>query len=166
MPIQGKESGLALIVTLLLGLIAAGFIGAMMYVLSSGTQISGMEARYTSALQAAKGGASFITQELSTYDLRCTDGSSNTCWCTEMNSTSSGQLKCPVSTSFDDSVNVELQDTEELGDYNLDANMVSYVKNETINTYIFTFDLTAEAKPTIGTDERSEIEFVYKLDYD
>jgi len=165
MSIQGKESGLALIVTLLLGLIAAGFIGAMMYMLGSGTRISGMEARYTSALQAAKGGASHITQEVTTFDLRCTDGSGETCFCDMLDTTDSGEeLKCPDSSSYDDSVKVELDATETLGNYDVTSNLVSYVKNQTINTFIFTFDLTAQSN--IGTEERSDIEFVYKVDYD
>ena len=81
MSIQGKESGLALIVTLLLGLIAAGFIGAMMYALGTGSRISGIDARYTSSLQAAKGGASYIAQQLGSFNLRCRDGTGNTCFC-------------------------------------------------------------------------------------
>ena len=161
MRIQGRESGVALIVTLLLGLIAAGFIGAMMYMLSSGTQISGMEARYTSALQAAKGGASFITQELGSFDLRCTDGSGNTCWCDVLNATNSGQLKCPASSSFSDNATVDLNATETLGDYDVNATLLSLVRNVNGTTFIFTFDLVAQSNR--GTDERSEIEFVYRI---
>ena len=163
MRILGNESGLALIVTLLLGLIAAGFIGAMMYVLSSGTKISGIEARYTSALQAAKGGASFISQELSSFDLRCVDSSNNTCWCDALEENSNGEtMKCPSSSnsSYAETVSVDMGSTKSLGNYDVNADLMSKARNGT--TYIFSFDLTAQS--TIGTDERSEIEFVYKVD--
>ncbi|MCF8030674.1 MAG: hypothetical protein K9K39_07245 [Desulfohalobiaceae bacterium] len=161
MRIQGKESGVALIVTLLLGLIAAGFIGAMMYMLGSGTRISGMEARYTSALQAAKGGASFITQEMSSFDLRCTDGSGNTCWCDALNATSNGQqVRCPATSgTFYNSTKVDLGATENLGPYDVNAELLSLVRNGT--TLLLTFHLTSDS--TRGTGERSEIEFVYRV---
>jgi len=162
MCIQGKESGVALIVTLLLGLIAAGFIGGMMYMLSSGTRVSGIEARYTSALQAAKGRAAHVIDELESFDLRCNDGS-NDCWCNELNATSTGQLKCPATSSgYVNSVNVVgLNST--VGDYDVNTDLVSYVRNETAGNYIFTFNITAQSN--IGTEERSDIEFVYKIDY-
>jgi len=49
------ERGIALITTLVLGLIALVIIAALMFILVSGTQISGISKRYTGALEAAKG---------------------------------------------------------------------------------------------------------------
>lgn len=164
MHIQSRESGLALIVTLLLGLIAAGFIGAMMYALGTGSRISGIEARYTSSLQAAKGGASYITSRLgSSFNaLECKDAAGKSCDCDYLDVKDDGEkLKCPTSTnsSFADSVTVYMDTTENLGDYKVSAELVSAALTDVPSVY--SFELTANS--TTGTEERSEIEFVYKI---
>ena len=164
MQIQGRESGLALIVTLLLGLIAAGFIGAMMYALGTGSRVSGIDARYTSSLQAAKGGASYITQNVGapSNPLKCEDDGGNTCDCDYLEVKANGEeLKCPISSNshFAQSVDVEMGSTAHLGDYDVEANLSSMVKKPPV--YIFTFNLMAT---TDDTEERSEIEFVYKIE--
>jgi len=163
MTIESRESGLALIVTLLLGLIAAGFVGAMMYVLGTGNWISGMEARYTSALQAAKGGTSYITQELGNYNLNCDDGQ-NTCLCYDQLTTDSDgkKFQCPDSSDsyYADDAIVEMGPADNLGDYDIEAKLLSRVTKGA--TKVFTFSLTAESN--INTEESAEIEFVYKVE--
>ena len=52
--------GIALIVALILSLIAMIFIGALFYLLNTGTQISGMYKTYTSSLEVAKGVSSYL----------------------------------------------------------------------------------------------------------
>ena len=162
MNIEGGQSGLALIVTLLLGLIAAGFVGALMYILGSGTWISGMEARYTSARQAAKGGASYISQELGDFDLRCNASGSGPCFCYDQLETDSNgtEFRCSNSTGFADNATVVMGPAGTLGDYRVEADLLSRVSNGT--TKVFTFDLTAES--TTGTEERSRVEFIYKVE--
>lgn len=58
---MGKSNnGLALITTLLLSIIALLIVGAAYYLLTSGTKISGIQSRYTTALEAAKGATDYV----------------------------------------------------------------------------------------------------------
>lgn len=165
MEIEGRESGLALIVTLLLGLIAAAFIGALMYIVTTGSWISGMEARYTSSLQAAKGGASYIMQKSGSFaGLQCDDGSS-TCLCSEpswlQDKNNGEQFKCNATSSgFVDTVRVDLGQSENLGDYDVDASLLSRAIDDNGSTIVYSFEVIAQS--TRNTNERSKIEFVFK----
>lgn len=167
MKIEGSQSGLALIVTLLLGLIAAGFIGAMMYVLSTSTRISGIESRYTAALEASKGGVHYIENRLSNKDLNCTDGNGEKCLCSEIYEGAEGEgstIRCWNSTSFYKNATVELNEVENLGDYEVSAYLLSKAR-KVVNdkrVRIYTFEVNAQS--TKKTEEKSQIEFVYKLE--
>lgn len=58
---MGKNNkGLALITTLLLSVIALLIVSAAYYLLTSGTKISGIQSRYTTALEASKGAADYV----------------------------------------------------------------------------------------------------------
>lgn len=166
MEIEGSQSGLALIVTLLLGLIAAGFIGAMMYVLSTSTRISGIESRYTAALEASKGGVHYIENRLA-KDLICTDGNGAQCLCSEIYEGAEGEgstIRCWNSTSFYENATVELNGVETLGDYEVSAYLLSKAR-KVVNdkkVRIYTFEVNAQS--TKKSEERSQIEFVYKLE--
>jgi len=68
------ERGIALITTLLLGLVAVVLIGVLLYVLTTGTRISGVEKRYSIALEAAKGASEYIIQLILSGNLTCGGG--------------------------------------------------------------------------------------------
>ncbi len=51
-----NQEGVALIATLILGMIAISFTLTMVYLAREGTRMAGVEGRYQQALQAAKGG--------------------------------------------------------------------------------------------------------------
>jgi len=74
---MNKERGIALITTLLLGLIAALLIGTVLYILMSGTVVSGAGKRYSIALEAAKGASEYIIKRLLAGNLTC--GGGGTC---------------------------------------------------------------------------------------
>ncbi len=57
------NSGVALVTALVLTLISLGMIVAALYMLSIGTEISGLFKRYQNSLEAAKGGFKFFTKE-------------------------------------------------------------------------------------------------------
>ena len=52
-----NEKGIALVMVLILSAIALAIMAALVYMLISGTQISGMQKRYRTALEAGVGGA-------------------------------------------------------------------------------------------------------------
>ncbi len=68
------ERGIALITTLLLGLIALVIIAALMFMLVTGTQISGISKRYSGALEAAKGASEYIIQKILDGTISCNGG--------------------------------------------------------------------------------------------
>jgi hypothetical protein len=57
-----NEKGIALVMVLVLSAIALAIMAGLIYMVTSGTQISGMEKRYKTALEAAKGGTDVAHQ--------------------------------------------------------------------------------------------------------
>lgn len=57
-----NEKGIALVMVLLLSVIALAIMAALIYMLTAGTQISGMQKRYKTALEAGVGGTDIIYQ--------------------------------------------------------------------------------------------------------
>ncbi len=59
-----KEKGTALITTLVLSVICLALIGGVISLMTTGIRILGIKARYTSALEAAKGGLEDFIQSI------------------------------------------------------------------------------------------------------
>lgn len=57
-----NEKGIALVMVLILSAIALAVMAGLIYMITSGTQISGMQKRYKTALEAGKGGADVTYQ--------------------------------------------------------------------------------------------------------
>lgn len=57
-----NEKGIALVMVIILAAIALAIMAALVYMLTSGTQISGMQKRYRTALEAGVGGADVTFQ--------------------------------------------------------------------------------------------------------
>jgi hypothetical protein len=58
----GNEKGIALVMILILAAIALAIMAGMIYMITSGTQVSGLQKRYTTALEAGKAGADVTYQ--------------------------------------------------------------------------------------------------------
>ncbi|WP_029520373.1 hypothetical protein [Persephonella sp. IF05-L8] len=141
---KNNEKGIALLTTLILGLVALAFIGALLYFLTSGTRFSGTEKRYYTALEAAKGGAdSIISTLLIDGDVTCNNG--NNC------------VSCPLTPS--DSCKIDLTTTT-LGNYNIEA----YLLGKETTTYSTVFSIRVIARNPQQPNEKAEIEFVYKIE--
>ncbi|MCX8083494.1 MAG: hypothetical protein N3C60_01035 [Calditerrivibrio sp.] len=69
--IRTNKKGFSLIVTLILSFVALGFISALLYLIMSGTTLSGKGKIYTSALEAAKGLTDVIVLKINTDSLTC-----------------------------------------------------------------------------------------------
>jgi hypothetical protein len=59
---RGNEKGLAIVMVLILAAIALAIMAGLIYMITSSTQISGMQKRYETAREAAKGGADVTYQ--------------------------------------------------------------------------------------------------------
>ncbi len=139
---QNNEKGMALITTLVLGLIALVFIGALLYILTTGTRISGTEKRYSTALEAAKGGAQFVINEILMGDLKCNGG--NPCKTCSSSLSNDCKIDLPVS---------------KLGNYEVNAYLLS--KESSGVTAIYSVRVKS-FNPDVP-NEKAEIEFVYKV---
>ena len=143
---KNNEKGIALVVTLILGVIALAFIGALLYFLTSGTKISGTEKRYYTALEAAKGGADLIIADiLEDGDITCNNN--QTC------------TPCPGTVSDDCKIDLSLTDNK-LGDYTIEAYLRSVEATPTAKI----FDITVISKNSNNPKEKAEVEFVYKIE--
>ena len=64
MDIIRSEKGIALITTLILALVCLALIAGVMVLLNVGTRLSGIKSRYTSSVEAAKGGIEDFLQNI------------------------------------------------------------------------------------------------------
>ena len=144
---KNNEKGIALITTLVLGLAALAFIGALLYFLTSGTKISGTEKRYYTALEAAKGGAKLIMANLldSSTPLTCNGSVCNPCPDPD-NATNINACKIDLSVST-------------LGDYDIEAYLLAH-ENDGISDI---YTIRVKAKNTNNLKEKAEVEFVYRV---
>lgn len=62
---SGNEKGIALVMVMIISVIALAIMAALLYMLTSSTQISGMQKRYKTAFEAGVGGADVVYQLLS-----------------------------------------------------------------------------------------------------
>ncbi len=61
-----NEDGVALMMTLMISLIALSVMASLMYIMVSGTRISGLNKRFTSALEAGRGGQAVVLEYIGT----------------------------------------------------------------------------------------------------
>jgi len=131
------ERGIALVTTLVLGLIALVVIAALMFILISGTEISGMGKRYTGALEAAKGSTEYIIQRILEGTLTCNGG--GVC-------------------SPGDQIDLEAFVTNVPG-YNISATYLGEINS--FGTYVYA--IRVEARGATAA-ERAVVEFVYRVE--
>lgn len=60
----GNEKGMALVMSLVLAVVTLAFSAALIFMITQGTRMSGLEKIYASALDAGKGGVEVITQAI------------------------------------------------------------------------------------------------------
>lgn len=136
-----NEKGVALLTTLVLSFVALGFIAALLYFLNSSTEISGIQTRYQTSLEAAKGGSDFVMNQLVTGLATCEGGTKDLPDC-------------------DSGDSIDLGSYNSVGQYNLSATMLSSSYDNVTETEIYA--VRVNAKNTTN-DEKSTIEFVYRV---
>ena len=62
------ERGIALVIVLILSAIGLGLMTTLIYLITTGTQVSGIQKRYKTALEASMGGKDIVLQVLSMKD--------------------------------------------------------------------------------------------------
>ncbi len=156
-----SEKGVALVTTLVLGLIALTFIGALLYMLTTESGTSGISRRYSTALEAAKGAADFIMESLKAETLICRSvDNSVSCKCTQLDD----NLHCSSNPNVVANV-IDLGSSfSNLGGYTLASQLLaketSTQGDETIEIYSIRIIST---KASGNEPEKAEIDFVYKI---
>ena len=161
---KDSEKGIALITTLILGLVALTFIGALLYMLTSESSTSGISKRYSTALEAAKGASEYVISSLLADTLECStpDGSVK-CKCIDLDN----DLKCPgVTNQSQKATKVVLPaEYQNLDNYNIDVSLLAKeIAEDTADekVEIYSFKVTSQNNAS-GEPQKAEINFVYKL---
>jgi hypothetical protein len=66
--LSSNNSGVALVMALIISAIALGVMAGMIHMITGGTQMSGIQKRYNTALEAANGGMDFIIEIITQKD--------------------------------------------------------------------------------------------------
>lgn len=72
-PKHQNDRGMALLIVLVLSAIGLGLMTTLIYLITSGTQVSGIQRRYRTALEASMGGKDVILEVLAMKDSSMTD---------------------------------------------------------------------------------------------
>lgn len=65
-----NENGIALVTSLMLTLISLAIIMALLYMITAGTQLSGMQKRYSTAMEASYGATEIVTKDIIPFVFR------------------------------------------------------------------------------------------------
>lgn len=131
------ERGIALVTTLLLGIIAAVLIGALLYLIISGTQVSGIGKKYSVALEAAKGASEYIIERILADNLTCGGGGA----CSSTNNM------------------IDLGPYSSIQGFNIEAIYLGEVSR--FGVYVYSIRVRAYSTTT---DEVAIVDFVYRVE--
>jgi Tfp pilus assembly protein PilX len=154
----GNNKGIALITVMILSIVGLGLIVSMINMTHIGTKISGAERRYTTALEAAKGGSEIITNMIqndsySPENIAGATKQSGTCVQTKMTSETSSWGSCSSTSDPTDQPDI----TATLGGYTV---YVKFVDSKETNNYWF---YTINSRAQKG-NEQAEISFLYRIE--
>ncbi len=128
-----------MLTVLILAFISLAFIGALLYLITSGARITGIETRYTSALEVAKGVSNYLMQ-LMDDDKLC---------------------KTYVNCSVPNSV-INLGSYSNFGDYEAKAVLLRKVDDPKTGATVYAVEVKVVNRNTPG--EKTVVDFVYKVE--
>lgn len=135
----GSRKGIAFITVLILAAVALAFTGIMLYLVTTGTRITGIETRYTSSLEVAKGVSNYLMQlmdedKLCGYYVNC--------------STSNAPINLDGYANF--------------GDYTATAVLLRKVDDPKTGASVYAVEVKVFNKNT--PSEKAIVDFVYKVE--
>jgi len=159
------ERGMALPITLFLGVLALVIVAIVLMFLLFGKKVDVVSERYTSLLEAARGGGHYIIKQLELGgDIDCYNSNDDTqrckCYETQWDPTTQA-VKCPAGFSVDriDMGSYKTLSAPDGGEYNLEA-ILFYKKNTPDGLYyIYSFQIQATKS---GTNEKAIIDIIFK----
>jgi len=145
-----NNKGMALITTIILSAIALLLVGTVYYLLNSGTKISGIQARYTTALEASKGASEYVMNLiLDKFD----NISSEEISCSSLTECTGYTGNC---------IDLSAKNYNKLGGFNICAKVLDSKFFPDKDLVIYSVEVRA-LNPN-NNDEKSVIQFVYQVE--
>ena len=177
MHILKSRKGVALVIALILGLVSVAFLAGIFMMISTGARMSGLERTYTSAIEAARGGADIVCRLLRRGGLTVQDLADAT-WVTvrdqsclndKLQNVTTNWSNCTDSCEDDYDDFTDIRDCFDLrttaGSYTVNVKIVdtkSYVNVHGDTCYIYTVHVLS-----ISNDEPNDkawITFLYRVE--
>ena len=133
-----SRKGVALVTVLILSAIALIFTAVMLYLVSSGVRITGVEVRYTTSLEVAKGVSNYLI-ELIDQDKLC------------------DYTNCNAPNSP-----IELGDYKKLDKYKVQATLLSRVEDPSTGSQVYAIEV--KVLNEVNPKEKATIDFVYEIE--
>ncbi len=151
-----NRDGIALIATLILGMIAISFTLTMVYLAREGTRVGGVEGRYQAALQAANGGADLMIDFIRHYSGTSSQPARFNAGSLVINDGSNGAHHYPdTNTRF----NVTL------GNYLVSVTITKTQCTIESTTFKCLHNIVSQATNTSSANEKATVEVLYKVTY-
>jgi len=170
------EKGVALLLALVLGLISVVFLAGVLMMIGSGARLSGIERTYTSAIEAAKGGADLICRLLRRGGVDVGDYA-GVGWLTVRDQTCLGNKleretqnwgcnpTCNVTSSdMADIINCYDISRSSFGDYDLYMKIVDTKHYQVGGKDVFLYTIHSLAISNKNPNEKAWITFLYKVE--
>jgi len=175
-----NNKGVALFMALILGLVSVMFLSTLLYMISTGTRMSGLERTYSTAIEAVRGGSAIMCRVLdrgvSFSDFTWLDIRDQTCLESKRdNETSSWNCSCPTPPTCPSGTTPTSSDFEGIRCcFDLHIDMIEYdVYLKVVNTkgpyivggkrrYIYTIHALAVSKQ--DENDKAWVTFVYKTE--
>ncbi|KKM61676.1 hypothetical protein LCGC14_1529360 [marine sediment metagenome] len=137
-----NQDGVALMMTLMVSAIALAVMASLMYIMVSGTRISGLNKRFTTALEAGRGGQAVVLEYIGTRGLPDADfmnaisfdssGTSDTCLDDKLNkATAKWDAACDPLVTIDTSDDQTYDYKFELAAYTIYTKIVNTIEGNT-----------------------------------
>ncbi len=178
--IIASNKGVALFMALILGLVSVMFLSALLYMISTGTRMSGLERTYSTAVEAARGGADIVCRLLRRGGVDVQDlvnatwvsVSNEQCLSEKLETITTYWSHCPsygncTPTDFDDFNDIidcsDVQTTA--GAYNVYIKIVdtkSYINGNGDTCYIYTVHVLSRSND--DPNDKAWITFLYRVE--
>lgn len=178
-----NEEGVALMMTLMVAAVALAVMGSLMSMMVMGTRISGLNKRFTTALEAGKGGQAVVLEYIGTRGVPDSDftnaiswtrstGFSNDCFGHKLNkATVDWDDTCDASTVIDVGDDTTYDFTFELGSYTIYSKIVNTIEgntgpSETASSFVTQGVVTAGGGGGSGTYDVVQVPYLYTIELD
>ena len=177
----GDQEGVALLMTLMIAAVALAVMGSLMTIMVMGTRISGLNKRFTTALEAGKGGQAVVLEYIGTRGRPDSDFMDSITWSTSISNTCLYDKLNEATEDWDDTCDAEtVIDTGdgdtydfkfELGSYTIYSKIVNTIwgntgPTETAASFVTEGVVTAGGGGGAGSYDVVQVPYLYTIEMD